>query len=62
VREHVRAALRQSPRKLADWSQVAAEIAAYFQIPARRWLRESHLLQNALFQHRLEDFDADPAR
>jgi hypothetical protein len=56
VRENVRNAMRQAPLKFNTLNEALARIASQFQIPMQRWLNNSKLLQNALFQRRLTDY------
>jgi hypothetical protein len=56
VRENVRNAMRQKPLKFNTLEEALARIASQFQIPLRRWIRNSELLQNALFQKKLTEF------
>jgi len=56
VRENVRNAIRQTPLKFNTLNEALARIASQFQIPMQRWLNNSKLLQNALFQRRLTDY------
>jgi len=58
VRENVRNAMRQKPfmfKSLADSLQF---IGSRFEIPLRRWILQSALLKNALFQKKITDFFA----
>lgn len=59
VREHVRAALATSPKRLASLKELNEEILEYFAIPLARWQRASALLHEARTQRRLEEFDED---
>jgi hypothetical protein len=56
VRENVRNAMRQKPLKFNTLDEALARIASQFQIPLRRWIRNSELLQDALFQKRLTEY------
>lgn len=56
VREHVRAALRASPERLAGLPELAVRIRDTFSIPLDRWLRSSALLHDARTQRRLDDW------
>ncbi len=60
VREHVRAAFRQRPERLSDWSEVLRRVGTFFEIPVARWVRQSHLLRETHYQRRLDDF-AEPS-
>ena len=58
VRENVRNAMRQKPfmfKSLADSLQF---IGSRFEIPLRRWILQSALLKNALFQKKITDWFA----
>jgi hypothetical protein len=56
VRENVRNAMRQKPLKFNTLEEALARIASQFKIPLQRWIRNSELLQNALFQKRLTEY------
>ncbi len=56
VRENVRNAVRQQPLKFDTLDEALARIASQFQIPLKRWIRNSELLQNALFQRKLTEY------
>jgi len=56
VRENVRNAMRQTPLRFNTLDEALARIATQFQIPLRRWVQGSKLLQNALFQRRLTQY------
>jgi hypothetical protein len=56
VRENVRNAMKQRPLKFNTLDEALARIASQFQIPLRRWIRNSELLQDALFQKRLTEY------
>jgi len=56
VRENVRNAMKQEPMKFNTLNEALTRIASQFQIPLQRWLTESKLLQNALFQRRLTQY------
>lgn len=56
VRENVRNAVRQQPLKFDTLDKALARIASQFQIPLKRWIRNSELLQNALFQRKLTEY------
>jgi hypothetical protein len=57
VREHVRAALRGPPTRLADLRALDGVIDEFFAIPRARWHTSSALLHEARTQRRLEEFD-----
>ena len=56
VRENVRNAMRQQPLKFNTLDEALARITSQFQIPLKRWIRNSELLQNALFQRKLTEY------
>jgi hypothetical protein len=56
VRENVRNAMKQTPLKFNTLNEALAHIAGQFQIPLQRWITESKLLQNALFQRKLTQY------
>ncbi len=56
VRENVRNAMKQVPLKFNTLKEALARIASQFQIPLKRWIRNSELLQNALFQRKLTEY------
>lgn len=62
VRENVRNAMRQEPRKFNTLAQTLQFVSTKFEIPIQRWISLSSLLQKALFQRRISDyFVAKPA-
>jgi len=56
VRENVRNAVRQQPLKFDTLNEALARITSQFRIPLKRWIKNSELLQNALFQRRLTEY------
>jgi hypothetical protein len=56
VRESVRKALKESYRKFDTLDQALLYISEKMDIPLQRWLRNSAVLKNQLYQKRLEDF------
>jgi len=56
VREHVRAALRQSPAHLASLGELVHLLGETFAIPVPRWLRSSAVLHDARTQRRLDEW------
>lgn len=56
VRERVREALSSQPRCFEDVWTALASAAAILDIPMERWLAQSTVLQNVLYQRRLEQF------
>ena len=60
VREHVRAALEESPERFGDLATLKERIGEAFAIPLERWVTQSALLHDAATQRRLEEF-GEPA-
>ncbi|MFO7677758.1 MAG: Nre family DNA repair protein [Thermoplasmatota archaeon] len=56
VRESVRRALQESYQKYDMLSQALEYVQTTMDIPIQRWIRNSAVLKNQLFQKRLEDF------
>ncbi len=56
VRENVRNAMRQKPYRFKSLDDSLKFIAGRFEIPLRRWVMQSALLKDALFQKKLTDF------
>jgi len=56
VRENVRNAMRQTPWKFNTLDEALAHIASQFQIPLQRWIQNSKLMQDALYQKRLTEY------
>jgi hypothetical protein len=56
VRENVRNAMRQKPLIYNTLDEALKRIASQLQIPLKRWMHKSELLQNILFQRRITDF------
>ncbi len=56
VRENVRNAVRQIPLKYNTLQEALARIANQFQIPLERWIGSSKLLQDALFQKKITEY------
>lgn len=57
VRESVRKALREPYRKFDTLDQALVFISEKMDIPLQRWIRNSAVLKNQLYQKRLEDFN-----
>ena len=62
VRENVRNAMKQAPLKFNTLKEALARIASQFHIPLKRWIRNSELLQNALFQKKLTEYLKKPEK
>jgi len=56
VREHVREALRQPPRRFEDVPSALAAASAILDIPMGRWIARSAVLRHLLYQRRLDHF------
>jgi hypothetical protein len=56
VRENVRNAMRQKPHLFNTLDASLKHISSRFEIPLRRWINQSALLKNALFQKKITDF------
>ncbi len=56
VRENVRNAMRQKPFLFKTLGESLKFIGGRFEIPLRRWMLQSELLKNALFQKKITDF------
>ncbi len=57
VRESVREALRQKYQKFENLNDALELTSKYLDIPINRWIKNSALLKNKLFQKRIEDFN-----
>src|SRR3972149_127190 len=62
VLENVRNAMRQKPLLFNSLGDSLKFISGRFEIPLRRWVLQSELLKNALFQKKISDFFSDNAR
>jgi len=56
VRENVRNAMRQKPFQFKTLPEALQHISTRFEIPLDRWIRQSELLKQALYQKRMSDF------
>jgi len=56
VRENVRNAMRQTPLRFNTLDEVLSRIASQFQMPLQRWIQNSKLLRDALFQKKLTQY------
>jgi hypothetical protein len=56
VRENVRNAMRNVPVKCNTLDEALTHIASRFEIPIQRWVLQSEILKNALFQKKITDF------
>ena len=57
VREHVREALRQPPRRYGTLEEAMARVGFTMDIPMKRWITNSGVLKDRMFQKRLDDFE-----
>jgi len=55
VRENVRSALRTPPKRFATLKDALTHISTIMDIPISRWIRNSSILKDALFQRRIDD-------
>ena len=62
VRENVRNAMRQTPYLFKTLDESLKFIRGRFEIPLRRWILQSELLKNTLFQKKITDFFSRSAR
>ena len=62
VRENVRNAMRQKPFLFKTLDDSLKFIAGRFEIPLRRWVLQSEILKNGLFQKRITDFFSSSTR
>jgi len=56
VRENVRNAVRQKPFLFKNLAESLQFISGRFEIPMQRWIMQSELLKQALFQKKISDF------
>ena len=56
VRENVRNAMRQTPSKFRTLDEALMHISYQFKIPLSRWIQNSKLLQDALYQKKLTEY------
>ena len=56
VRENVRNAMRNVPYKCNTLNEALSRVASQLQIPLKRWIAQSELLKNALFQKKITDY------
>ena len=62
VRENVRNAMSQKPFLFKKLDESLKFIGSRFEIPLKRWITQSSLLKNALFQKRMTDFFSSYSR
>jgi hypothetical protein len=56
VRENVRNAMRNVPYKCNTLNEALNRVSSQLQIPLKRWIAQSALLKNALFQKKISDY------
>jgi len=56
VRENVRAALKNEPLKFNKFEEALNYVSTKLEIPIKKWIENSNLLKNMLYQRRLKDF------
>ncbi|MCW4053624.1 MAG: Nre family DNA repair protein [Candidatus Bathyarchaeota archaeon] len=56
VRENVRNAMRNVPKNYNTLNEALNHIASRLQIPLKRWINQSSLLKNILYQRRITDY------
>jgi hypothetical protein len=62
VRENVRNAMRQEPFRFKTLDDSLKFIASRFEIPLKRWVQQSEILKNTLFQRKISDFFSSNSR
>jgi hypothetical protein len=55
VRENVRAALRTTPRRFSTLRDALTHVSTVMDIPVSRWIKNSAVLKDALYQRRVDD-------
>lgn len=55
VRENVRAALRTRPKRFQTLKEALTHVSNVMDIPVSRWIKNSAVLKDALYQRRLDD-------
>jgi hypothetical protein len=55
VRENVRAALRSEPKKFGTLNDALLHISSVMDIPVSRWIKNSAILKDSLYQRRIDD-------
>lgn len=56
VREHVRQALRNLPKRYSTFKDAMLDISNFMEIPISRWIRTSAVLRDLIEQRRIDDF------
>src|SRR5437867_1208876 len=62
VREHVRAALRQSPRLFSTMKETLDHLRTRLDIPMERYVRMSEVLQHVIYQRTFDDYSPMDSR
>lgn len=55
VRENVRAALRNQPRRFRTLKDALIHASTVLDIPVSRWIKNSAVLKDVLYQRRIDD-------
>jgi len=55
VRENVRAALRTTPKRFTTLKDALTHVSTIMDIPVSRWIKNSAILKDALYQKRIDD-------
>ncbi len=55
VRENVRAALRTTPKRFLTLKDALTHVSTIMDIPVSRWIKNSAILKDALYQKRIDD-------
>jgi len=58
VREHVRATLKNPPKKYPSLKEAMTDISGFMDIPVKRWMKVSAVLSDLVEQRRIDDFTA----
>lgn len=56
VREHVRATLKNVPKKFLTLKEAMTDVSAFMDIPVARWMKVSAVLSDMVQQRRIDDF------
>ena len=56
VRESVRESLKQKPTKFDTLNDALIHVTSIMDIPLQRWIKNSAVLKNQLYQKKLDDF------
>jgi hypothetical protein len=55
VRENVRTALRSPPKRFSTMKEALTHVSTIMDIPVSRWIRNSAILKDALYQRRIDE-------